>query len=67
MACDATEIVFNEAIDTVVFATRDSDFLPALIKAKNKGKETIAIMGEEMSAAALKNTADKVVILRGKK
>ena len=67
MACDATEIVFNEAIDTVVFATRDSDFLPALIKAKNRGKETIAILAEEMSAAALKNTADKVVILRGKK
>ena len=67
MACDATEIVFNENIDTVVFATRDSDFLPALIKAKNKGKETIAIMAEEMSAAALKNTADKVIILKGKK
>jgi len=67
MACDATEIVFNEAIDAVVFATRDSDFLPALIKAKNKGKETIAMMAEEMSAAALKNTADKVIILKGKK
>ena len=67
MACDATEIVFNEAIDTVVFATRDSDFLPALIKAKNKGKETIAMMAEEMSAAALKNTADIVIILKGKK
>jgi len=67
MACDATEIVFNEAIDVVVFATRDSDFLPALIKAKNKGKETVAMMAEEMSAAALKNTADKVIILKGKK
>ena len=67
MACDATEIVFNDAIDAVVFATRDSDFLPALIKAKNRGKETIAMMAEEMSAAALKNTADKVVILKGKR
>jgi uncharacterized protein (TIGR00288 family) len=67
MACDATEIVFNEAIDVMVFATRDSDFLPALIKAKNKGKETVAMMAEEMSAAALKNTADTVVILKGKK
>jgi len=67
MACDATEVVFNDAIDTMVFATRDSDFLPALIKAKNRGKETIAMMAEEMSAAALKNTADKIVFLRGKK
>ena len=67
MACDATEIVFNDTIDVVVFATRDSDFLPALIKAKNRGKETIAMMAEEMSAAALKNTADKVIILKGKR
>lgn len=67
MACDATEMVFNDTIDTIVFATRDSDFLPAVIKAKNKGKETIAIMGEEMSAAALKNTVDLVVFLKKKK
>jgi len=64
MACDATEIIFNDSIDTIVFATRDSDFLPAVIKAKNRGKQTIAIMGEEMSAAALKNTADKVIFLK---
>ncbi len=67
MACDATETVFNDAIDVMVFATRDSDFLPALIKAKQKGKETVAMMAEEMSAAALKNTADKVVFLKGRK
>jgi len=67
MACDATEAAFNESIDVVVFATRDSDFLPALIKAKEHGKETVAMMAEEMSAAALKNTADKVVFLRGRR
>ncbi|MDD4250984.1 MAG: TIGR00288 family NYN domain-containing protein [Candidatus ainarchaeum sp.] len=67
MACDATETVFNEHIDVMIFATRDSDFLPALIKAKNRGKETVAIMAEEMSASALKNTADKVIFLKGKK
>jgi uncharacterized protein (TIGR00288 family) len=67
MACDATEAAFNESIDTIVFVTRDSDFLPALIKAKERGKETIAMMAEEMSAAALRNTADKVVFLKGKK
>jgi uncharacterized protein (TIGR00288 family) len=67
MACDATETVFNPEIDTIIFATRDSDFLPALIKAKNKGKETIAIMAEEMSASALRNTADKIIFLKSKK
>ena len=67
MACDATEVAFNPNIDVIVFATRDSDFLPALVKAKEHGKETVALVAEEMSAAALKNTADKVVFLKGKK
>ncbi|HPM85726.1 MAG TPA: TIGR00288 family NYN domain-containing protein [archaeon] len=67
MACDATEVAFNSNIDVIIFATRDSDFLPALIKAKEHGKETVALVAEEMSAAALKNTADKVVFLKGKK
>jgi uncharacterized protein (TIGR00288 family) len=67
MACDATESAFNDSIDAVVFASRDSDFLPALIKAKERGKETIVLLVEEMSAAALRNTADKVVVLKGKK
>ncbi len=67
MACDATEVAFNPNIDTIIFATRDSDFLPALIKAKAHGKETVALVAEEMTAAALKNTADKVVFLKGKK
>ena len=67
MACDATEAAFNDSIDTIIFASRDSDFLPALVKAKERGKETIAMMAEEMSAAALKNTADKIVFLKSKK
>ena len=67
MACDATEVAFNPNIDVIIFATRDSDFLPALIKAKEHGKETVALVAEEMSAAALKNTADKVVFLKGRK
>ena len=67
MACDATEVAFNPNIDIIIFATRDSDFLPALIKAKAHGKETVALVAEEMTAAALKNTADKVVYLKGKK
>jgi uncharacterized protein (TIGR00288 family) len=67
MACDATEAAFNPSIDTIIFATRDSDFLPALIKAKERGKETVAMLVEEMSAVALKNTADSVVVLKAKK
>ena len=65
MACDATEAVFNKAIHSIAFVTRDSDFLPAIIKAKRYGKQTIVVLAEEASAAALKNTADVVIVLGG--
>ncbi len=63
MASDATEAVFNKAIHAIAFVTRDSDFLPAIMKAKRYGKETIVVLTEEASAAALKNTADVVIVL----
>ena len=63
MAVDATAASFNKTIHAVAFVTRDSDFLPALIKAKHYGKETIVVLAEEASAAALKNTADVVIVL----
>lgn len=63
MASDATEAVFNRAIHAIAFVTRDSDFLPAIMKAKRYGKETIVVLAEEASAAALKNTADIVIVL----
>lgn len=63
MAVDATEAAFNKAIHAIAFVTRDSDFLPAVIKAKKRGKETIVVLAEEASAAALKNTADVVIVL----
>ena len=67
MACDATEAIFNKAIHSIAFVTRDSDFLPAMMKAKRYGKQTIAVMAEEASAAALKNTADVVIVLGASK
>ena len=67
MAVDATEAVFNPSINAIAFVTRDSDFLPALMKAKAHGKDTIVVLAEEASAAALKNTADYVIVLGKKK
>jgi len=67
MAVDATETIFNNSIQTIAFVTRDSDFLPVLVKAKRYGKETIVVLAEEASAAALKNTADHVIVLGKKK
>jgi len=66
MAVDATATAFNKNIDVICFVTRDSDFLPALIKTKSLGKETIVILVDESSAAALKNSADYIVVLGNK-
>lgn len=65
MAAEAMESVFNEHIDIIALMTRDADFRPVLSKAKAKGKETI-VVGSEPFAAALKNTADHVLIMEKK-
>lgn len=63
MAVEAAVTAFNPNIDIICFVTRDSDFIPALLKAKALGKETAAILVDESSAAALKNSADYIVVL----
>ena len=62
MAAEAMESIFNEHIDIIALMTRDADFKSVLSKAKAKGKETI-VVGSEPFAAALKNTADHVLIM----
>jgi uncharacterized protein (TIGR00288 family) len=64
MSVDATEAAFSNEIDSIVFITRDSDYLPAILKAKRQGKKTIVYLVEEGSAVALKNTVDKVVFIK---
>ncbi len=64
MAVDATEASFNKEIDTIVFITRDSDYLPAILKAKRQGKKTVVYLVEDGSAVALKNTVDRVVFIK---
>ncbi len=63
MSVDATEAIFNNTIQAIAFVTRDSDFLPAIVKAKKYGKETFVVLVDEAAAAALKNTADIVIVL----
>lgn len=63
MVADAVEAIYTPAIHTLVFVTRDSDFLPAIIKAKRKGRETVVMLAEEMSSVSLKNNADHVIVL----
>lgn len=64
MSVDATEAAFSAEIDTIVFITRDSDYLPAILKAKRQGKKTVVYLVEEGSAVALKNTVDRVVFIK---
>jgi uncharacterized protein (TIGR00288 family) len=63
MAVEATETVFNPNIDIICLVTRDSDFLPAIVKAKQHGKDVAVILVDESSGSALKNAADYVIIL----
>jgi len=63
MAVEATETVFNTNIDIICLVTRDSDFLPAIVKAKQHGKDVAVILVDESSGSALKNAADYVIIL----
>ncbi|MBM3229631.1 TIGR00288 family NYN domain-containing protein [Candidatus Parvarchaeota archaeon] len=66
MAVEAMEQVFNPAIHTIALMTRDIDFRPVLVKAKELGKETIIIGAEPGFSVALKNTADVVIIAQTK-
>ncbi len=60
MAADVMEAVYNDNIDKIAIMTRDSDFQRVLLKAKEKGKDTIVI-GADSMAAALENTADHTI------
>ncbi|MCD6591299.1 MAG: TIGR00288 family NYN domain-containing protein [Candidatus Aenigmarchaeota archaeon] len=63
MAVDATQQAFNPAVDIIALMTRDADFRPVLIKAKELGKETIVVGAEPGFSVALRNTADHVILL----
>lgn len=63
MAAEAMEATYNPNIDVIALMTRDADFQMVLSKAKKHGKTTVVI-GSEPFAAALKNTADYVIIIK---
>lgn len=66
MAVSAMEQVFNPTIHYIALMTRDIDFLPVLVKAKELGKETIIIGADPGFSVALKNTADIVIMAETK-
>jgi len=64
LAVHAMEAIYNESVEIVAIATRDADFAPLIQKAKEKGKYTVLIAAEEGLGTCLKNSADKVEILK---
>ena len=66
MAIEAMEYVLDKNIDIIALMTRDTDYRPVLVKAKKQGKKTIIIATDVAFSAALRNTADKLIIFRGK-
>ncbi len=62
LAVEAMQQVYNPAIQVIALMTRDTDFRPVLVKAKELGKETIVIGAQPGFSAALRNTADVVIM-----
>ncbi len=66
MAVEAMIQTFNPNIQTIALMTRDIDFRPVLVKAKEMGKETIIIGAEPGFSVALQHTADVVIMAESK-
>jgi uncharacterized protein (TIGR00288 family) len=63
MATTAMEAVFNDSIDIIALVTRDTDFLPVIQKAKKHGKETAIVGVGSGFSTALKNAADRTLLI----
>jgi len=66
IAIEAMELIYNSDVDVIALATRDADFLPIILEAKRKGKETIVIGVEPGFSVALQNAADYVIKMVGR-
>lgn len=65
MAIEGMEYVLDPKIDMLALMTRDTDYRPVLVKARKHGKRTVIIATDVAFSAALRNTADRLLIFRG--
>lgn len=65
MAIEGMEYVLDKNIDMLALMTRDTDYRPVLIKAREHGKKTIIIATDVAFSAALRNTANRLLIFKG--
>lgn len=63
MAVAALEAIFKFDVDYIGVATRDTDFLPVIKKAKEYGKKVIVFGVQKKVPPSLKNSADFVEII----
>ncbi len=64
LAVEAMDIIYSDSVDALALMTRDTDFLPIIAKAKERGKVTIVIGAEPGFSTALQNAADYVIKLK---
>ncbi|WP_297069032.1 TIGR00288 family NYN domain-containing protein [Thermococcus sp.] len=64
LAVEAMREIYNPHIDVIALATRNAEFLPVILKAKEKGKETVVIGIEPGFSVALKHAADYTITLK---
>ncbi len=62
MAIEAMELALDPEIDVIALMTRDTDYRPVLVKARARGKRTMIVANDVAFSAALRNTADIVII-----
>jgi len=60
LAVSATEVMLTKDIDVIALATRDADFLPVILKAKEYGKKTVVLGADPGFSICCRNAADYV-------
>lgn len=66
LAIDATELVYTDALDTLMVVSRDTDFKPVIEKAAQQGIHTVAVApGTYGRSDALRNAAQEAILLGG--
>jgi len=63
LAVSATEATLTKDVDVIALATRDADFLPVILKAKEYGKKTVVLGADPGFSICCRNAADYVEML----
>ncbi|MEM5772676.1 MAG: NYN domain-containing protein [Candidatus Aenigmatarchaeota archaeon] len=60
LAVSAIETLLTKNVDVIAIATRDADFLPVVLKAKEYGKKVVVLGVEPGFSISIRNAADFV-------